>query len=146
IVASRKPRRIAMEITAAGIDVENVRPALRPKYTLAAVNTSVMTAPMIRPRTVSSARVLSRICWLAFTLVNKSPRSSARRRERRIVRNRVKGQDACADIRMPALSGSEHLHGRALDALRNSLLRAFFADNGDAQVPDFIVDLAKCGF
>src|SRR5882724_8975998 len=56
-VASRKPRSIAIEITAAGIDVEKVRPALRPKYTLAAVNTSVMMMPTIRPRTVSSFRV-----------------------------------------------------------------------------------------
>ena len=30
-VASLKPRRIAIEITAAGIEVEKVRPALRPK-------------------------------------------------------------------------------------------------------------------
>src|SRR5213596_3139035 len=58
-VASRKPRSIAIEITAAGIDVENVRPALRPKYTLAAVNTSVMMTPMIIPRMVSSARTES---------------------------------------------------------------------------------------
>jgi hypothetical protein len=52
---------MAIEITAAGIDVEKVRPALRPKYTLAAVNTNVMMMPTIRPRTVSSFRV----CWLA---------------------------------------------------------------------------------
>ncbi len=31
IVASRKLRRIAIEITAAGIEVEKVSPALRPK-------------------------------------------------------------------------------------------------------------------
>ena len=31
IVASLKPRSIAIEMTAAGIDVEKVRPALRPK-------------------------------------------------------------------------------------------------------------------
>src|SRR5262249_62188342 len=55
-VASRNPRKIAIEITAAGIDVENVSPALSPKYTFAAVNTSVITIPMIRPRMVSSAR------------------------------------------------------------------------------------------
>src|SRR6476469_6364813 len=67
-VASLNPRRIAIEITAAGIDVEKVRPALRPKYTLAAVNTNVMMTPMIRPRMVSSAGVFSRICWLAFTM------------------------------------------------------------------------------
>src|SRR4029450_2776603 len=67
-VASRNPRNIAIEITAAGIEVENVSPALSPKYTFAAVNTSVITTPMIRPRIVSSARVLSRIWWLALTM------------------------------------------------------------------------------
>src|SRR5881227_1082258 len=59
MVASRNPRRIAIEITAAGIDVEKVRPALRPKYTLAAVNTNVIRMPRIRPRRVSSLRVCS---------------------------------------------------------------------------------------
>src|SRR5205823_1982244 len=63
IVASWKPRSIAIEITAAGIDVEKVRPALRPKYTFAAVNTNVMMIPTIRPRMVSSFRV----CWPALT-------------------------------------------------------------------------------
>src|SRR5206468_2606299 len=63
IVASRKPRSIAIEITAAGIDVEKVRPALSPKYTLAAVNTSVITTPMIRPRMVSSAGPCARVDW-----------------------------------------------------------------------------------
>src|SRR6266581_4997698 len=61
-VASRKPRRIAIEITAAGIEVEKVSPALRPKYTLAAVNTSVMKIPMINPRMVSSARIFAWDC------------------------------------------------------------------------------------
>ena len=41
-VESRKPRSSAIEMTAAGIDVANVRPALRPKNTFAAVNTIVM--------------------------------------------------------------------------------------------------------
>ena len=50
------PRSMAIEITAAGIEVAKVRPAFRPKNTLAAVNTSVITMPMIRPRTVSSVR------------------------------------------------------------------------------------------
>ncbi len=48
-----------MEITAAGIEVENVSPALSPKYTFAAVNTSVIRMPMIRPRTVSSLRMFA---------------------------------------------------------------------------------------
>ena len=60
-VASRNPRRIAIEMTAAGIDVEKVRPALSPKYTLDAVKTNVMMIPMIRPRIVSSARLFMRM-------------------------------------------------------------------------------------
>src|SRR3954471_24536293 len=43
-----------MEIIAAGIEVANGRPALRPKYTLAAVNSSVMRKPSTTPRRVSS--------------------------------------------------------------------------------------------
>src|SRR3954469_9897179 len=46
--------RIAIEITAAGIDEANVSPTLRPRYTFAAVKTVVMSAPRIRPRSVSS--------------------------------------------------------------------------------------------
>src|SRR6267154_448915 len=59
MVAFLNPRRIAIEITAAGMEVEKVRPALRPKYTLAAVNTNVMMIPMISPRTVSSLRMFA---------------------------------------------------------------------------------------
>ncbi len=54
IVTPLKPRSTAIEMTAAGIEVENVSPALRPKKTLAAVKTSVITTPRITPRTVSS--------------------------------------------------------------------------------------------
>src|SRR5882672_9774687 len=43
-------------MTAAGIEVENVRPALSPKNTLAAVKITVMTTPMATPRQVSSGR------------------------------------------------------------------------------------------
>ena len=50
------PRSTAIEMTAAGIEVANVRPALSPKKTLAAVNTSVITTPRITPRTVNSVR------------------------------------------------------------------------------------------
>src|SRR5215831_1403753 len=88
MVASRKPRRMAIEMTAAGIDVENVRPALSPKYTFAAVNTSVIMMPMMRPRTVSSLPMLVR-GYLA-------------RWKRRIVWNAQAGQDAVADA--PALT------------------------------------------
>src|SRR5262245_32284309 len=51
---SLKALRIAIEITAAGIDDAKVRPTLRPRYTLAAVKTVVISEPRIRPRMVSS--------------------------------------------------------------------------------------------
>jgi hypothetical protein len=56
IVESLKPRSSAIEITAAGIDVANVSPALSPKNTLAAVNSTVMRTPSTMPRAVSSVR------------------------------------------------------------------------------------------
>jgi hypothetical protein len=43
-------------MTAAGIEVAKVKPALRPKNTFAAVNNSVMTTPSTRLRIVSSVR------------------------------------------------------------------------------------------
>src|SRR5690349_24258242 len=46
--------RIAIDITAAGIDDAKVRPTLRPRYTLAAVKTTHRSDPRIRPRRVSS--------------------------------------------------------------------------------------------
>ena len=55
IEAPRKARSTAIEITAAGIEVANVSPILSPRYTLAAVNSSVMTPPSRMPRRVSSA-------------------------------------------------------------------------------------------
>src|SRR6476469_10306662 len=51
--------RIAIEITAAGIDEAKVSPTLSPRYTLAAVKTVVMSAPRIRPRMVSSFGFMS---------------------------------------------------------------------------------------
>ena len=71
IVESLNPRRIAIEITAAGIEVAKVRPALRPKNTFAAVNTRVITTPMIRPRTVNSVRGVP--LDKGFALTNGSP-------------------------------------------------------------------------
>src|SRR5579872_779634 len=56
MVALRNSRNTAMEITAAGIEVANVKPTRRPRYTFAAVKTSVMIAPMMTPRSVSSRR------------------------------------------------------------------------------------------
>src|SRR5271165_4726303 len=55
-------RRTAIEITAAGIDEAKVRPTFNPRYTLAAVNTSVMAAPRTMPRQVSSKRVSRTNC------------------------------------------------------------------------------------
>src|SRR5690625_3539999 len=54
MVASLTLRKMAMEMSAAGMDVAKVRPALRPKSALAAVKISVMTTPMAMPRQVSS--------------------------------------------------------------------------------------------
>ena len=42
-------------MTAAGIEVAKVSPTFSPKYTFAAVNSSVMTPPSRTPRMVSSA-------------------------------------------------------------------------------------------
>ena len=102
IVASRKPRRIAIEITAAGMEVEKVRPALRPKYTLAAVNTSVMTTPIISPRIVSSAGELSRSCRLAFTMrlaiLNHADRNFARPTRAEDSVERPNGSRQCSAI------------------------------------------------
>src|SRR5215472_1671285 len=53
-VEPANPRRMAMEMTAAGIDVEKVSPALSPKKTFAAVNITVIRMPRITPRTVNS--------------------------------------------------------------------------------------------
>src|SRR5579871_4105260 len=47
-------RSSAMDSTTAGMEVEKVRPALRPKYTFAAVNTTHSTMPMRMPRMVIS--------------------------------------------------------------------------------------------
>ena len=41
--------KIAIEMTAAGIDEAKVRPTFRPRYTLAAVKTVVMSAPRTSP-------------------------------------------------------------------------------------------------
>ncbi len=54
MVVPLKPRSTAIEITAAGIDVAKVNPAFRPKYTFAAVNTSVIRKPNTSERSDSS--------------------------------------------------------------------------------------------
>ena len=56
IVEVRKARSTAIEMTAAGIDEAKVKPTLSPRYTLAAVKTSVISAPRTTPRKVSSLR------------------------------------------------------------------------------------------
>src|SRR5207302_4994198 len=48
IVESFTALRMAIDITAAGIDEAKVSPTLRPRYTFAAVKTVVMSAPRIR--------------------------------------------------------------------------------------------------
>src|ERR1700732_5224706 len=48
-----KERRMAIKMTAAGIEVEKVSPALSPKNTFAAVNISVISTPRTNPRTVN---------------------------------------------------------------------------------------------
>ena len=55
-------RSTAIEITAAGIADENVRPTFRPRYTFEAVKITVMTAPRIMPRSVNSGRVAAGVC------------------------------------------------------------------------------------
>ena len=51
-----KSRSIAIEITAAGIDVAKVNPTLSPRYTLAAVKPRVISPPRMIARSVSSGR------------------------------------------------------------------------------------------
>src|SRR2546423_12124264 len=55
--------RIAIEITAAGIDDAKVSPTLSPRYTLAAVKTVVIRAPSTRPRMVSSLGFVIEGCY-----------------------------------------------------------------------------------
>ncbi|CFU80756.1 Uncharacterised protein [Bordetella pertussis] len=57
MLASRNIRSTDMEITAAGIAEENVRPTFRPRKTLEAVKMTVISAPSKTPRSVSSGRV-----------------------------------------------------------------------------------------
>ena len=50
-------RRIAMEMTAAGMDDENVKPTFKPRYTLEAVKITVISMPRNMPRNVNSGNV-----------------------------------------------------------------------------------------
>ena len=45
-----------------------------------------------------------------------------------------------------ARRGSEHLYRRALNALRRLLSGVFFAQDGDTQIPNLVVDLAEGSF
>jgi hypothetical protein len=63
IVIPLKERSMAIEMTAAGIEVEKVSPALSPKNTFAAVNISVISTPRINPRTVNS------FCGAGFVVI-----------------------------------------------------------------------------
>ena len=69
MVWSVKFRKIAMEITAAGIDVAKVSPTLRPRYTLAAVKTRVISPPRMIVRSVNSRVGAGRVAAIACTLV-----------------------------------------------------------------------------
>ena len=57
-VVALNPRSTAIEITAAGMDEAKVRPDWRPRYTLAAVKSTVIAAPRRTPLTVSSTRLV----------------------------------------------------------------------------------------
>ena len=81
-VWSPQKRRTAIEMTAAGIEVAKVRPTFRPRYTFAAVNTSVMMPPMMMPRRVSS---LSDVCFVAFGADTKNPFAALNRYPARVV-------------------------------------------------------------
>src|SRR5579862_6141219 len=78
IVIPLKPRSTAIEMTAAGIEVANVNPALSPKNTLAAVNMSVIRTPRITPRMVSS------FCDCAGFVMDQAPPVTARQRIREL--------------------------------------------------------------
>ena len=56
MLALENRRKTAIEITAAGIAEEKVKPTFSPRYTLEAVKTTVMSAPSSIPRRVSSGR------------------------------------------------------------------------------------------
>lgn len=49
--------KTAIEITAAGIEDAKVKPTFKPKYTLDAVKITVINAPSIIPRNVSSRKL-----------------------------------------------------------------------------------------
>ena len=54
---SLKKRSTAIEITAAGMEDEKVRPTFYPRYTLDAVKIAVINIPSSMPRNVSSGRL-----------------------------------------------------------------------------------------
>ncbi|KAG1413935.1 hypothetical protein G6F57_023850 [Rhizopus arrhizus] len=57
MLASLNRRSTDIEITAAGMADENVRPTFSPRKTLEAVKITVIRAPSKTPRNVSSGRV-----------------------------------------------------------------------------------------
>src|SRR5665213_2839011 len=80
IVEVRNARSTAIDITAAGIDDANVSPTLSPTYTLAAVKTTVINAPRMIPRTVSSTR-RSRAVGVRASLTEAKAESPYSRRD-----------------------------------------------------------------
>src|SRR5262249_45239434 len=75
--------RIAIEITAAGMDDANVRPALRPRWRLGAGKSGGVRAPRISARIVSSFGFMKWRRWRAQYLatVRKASRNTRRRPE-----------------------------------------------------------------
>ena len=73
ILESLKNFSTAMEMTAAGIDDANVIPTFRPKYTLEAVNNTVINAPSNMPRKVNSFKFVDCISLPIFLIKTLTP-------------------------------------------------------------------------
>src|SRR4051812_3857982 len=96
MVESLNERKTAIEITAAGIDVATVRPIFSPAYTFAAVRITVISAPRMIPRIVSSLMLSSVLTPSPFrAIAYLSPYASsagfavARRSGRRVPADRL---------------------------------------------------------
>ncbi len=81
MVEFAKRRSSVIETTVAGMDVANVSPALRPKYTLAAVSTRVITIPSAMPRTVNSLRN-PKLIWLNLSTLPYLGCNAVKQRQR----------------------------------------------------------------
>src|SRR5712691_6599379 len=145
---------MAIEITAAGIDVEKVRPALSPKYTFAAVNTNVMMTPTIKPRTVSSFRVcslrlmMSFSAWLGSFQIYGRPNFGGppTRAEDMVDARQGSSRRTPISRDAPTRRNLINFYRRTFAVFDAMLFGAFLAQSRDAQFPNLIVDLAKCRF